>query len=132
MSAVDTKGAVPEARSPHFVWLLFGACAAPIFWLGQLMLSYAISAAICYPDDTPRMTGPGSLSVLLMVFDAIALAASLGGGAISLSGWLRTRGDGEDNRSRFLALWGMMSSLWFFFAILFNAIASVLAPLCGE
>ena len=35
-----------------------------------------------------------------------------------------------EGRDRFLALWGMMSSLWFFCAILFNAIASVMVPLC--
>lgn len=128
MSAVDPVGAAPEARSPAFLWLLLGCIAAPIFWLGQLMLSYAISAVTCYPGDAPHQSGPGSLIVLLMVFDAIALAASLAGGAIALSTWLR----GVQGRDRFLAIWGLMSSLWFFFAISFNAIASVLAPLCGE
>jgi hypothetical protein len=31
---------------------------------------------------------------------------------------------------RFLAIWGLMSSLWFFGAILFNTIATIVAPLC--
>ena len=38
--------------------------------------------------------------------------------------------DAGEGRNRFLALWGMMSSLWFFAAILFNIIASVTVPPC--
>jgi len=142
VSLADPVGAGPEARRPAFLWLLFGCCAAPLFWIGQLVLGYAVAAYACYPGDGPLMTPPVSLFALLIAFDAIALAACFAGGAVSLSAWLRTRKEEDgglrrtmhvgEGRSRFLALWGLMSSLWFFFAILFNTIASVLAPLCGE
>ena len=37
----------------------------------------------------------------------------------------------RQGRNRFLALWGMMSSLWFFAAILFNVFASIMVPPCA-
>lgn len=129
MSAMDRIGAAPEARQPRFLWLMFGCTAAPTFWIVQVMLSYMVTAMACYPGDRPLVSAPGSLFTMLAVFDAVALVASFAGGAVSLLAWLRTHGD---NHARLLALWGLMSSLWFFFAILFNTIASVLAPLCGE
>ncbi|HVW73170.1 MAG TPA: hypothetical protein VHC39_06000 [Rhizomicrobium sp.] len=142
MSAIDPVGPAPETRRPSFWWLMVGNCAAPIFWIGQLVLGYGVTSLVCYPGDTPRMAAPGSLLAVLIVFDGIALAAAVAGGAISLAAWRRSRDEGEggiahtlhvaQGRTRFLALWGMLSSLWFFFAILFNTIASVLAPLCGE
>ncbi|HEY4075480.1 MAG TPA: hypothetical protein VGM26_00985 [Rhizomicrobium sp.] len=141
MSMVDPIGPAPETRTVRFLWLLFGASAAPLFWLGQLLLSYAITAHVCYPGDHPEtLQETGPLLVTLIVFDVIALAASAGGALVSWRLWQR----GEDRhserqftlhvrevRARFLALWGVMSSIWFFFAILFNVIASVTVPPCA-
>jgi hypothetical protein len=74
------------------------------------------------------------------LFDVVALIACTAGGLVSWRAWRRSShakaqdehhllhtGEGRD---RFLAMWGMMSSLWFFFAILFNAIASITVPPC--
>jgi hypothetical protein len=44
--------------------------------------------------------------------------------------WRIWRRGASKGRDRFLALWGMMSSLWFFAAILFNVFASILVPPC--
>ncbi len=132
----DPIGAAPEARSVRFIVLLFGACAAPIFWLGQLMLGYGVTAQRCYPGDHPLNLATGALSGPLMLFDAVAFLACAAGALASWRCWHRIRAGarpvprtGED-RNRFLAMWGMLSSLWFFFAILFNAIASVMVPPC--
>jgi hypothetical protein len=35
-----------------------------------------------------------------------------------------------EGRDRFLAMWGLLSSLWFFFAILFSTIASLTVTPC--
>jgi hypothetical protein len=138
MSAVDPVGPAPEAQRPGFVWLVFGCSVPPLFWAGQLILGYAVSAFACYPGDMPRMGPPVFLSSLLMVFDAVALAAALLGGVMSFSAWrqqvnagIRTP-NGSDGRIRLLALWGLMSSLGFLVAILFGSMASVMAPICGE
>ena len=140
MSVVDRTGPAPEARSANFVMLLLACAAAPIFWAGQVMASYAVSAYVCYPGDAPRSSAPSFLLNLLIAFDVVALAAALLGGAISLFAWREARRqqpsaqplDLSAGRTRLLALWGLMSSLWFFFAILFNVIASLWVPLCAN
>jgi hypothetical protein len=135
----DPIGAAPEARSASFLVLLFGCIAAPVFWTGQLMLGFGVSAHACYPGDHPILldrTGP--LFTAMIVFDAVALVACAAGAAVSWSAWRKVRQTGGqshtlhtgEGRSRFLAMWGMLSSAWFFLAILFNIIASVMVPSC--
>lgn len=125
----DAVGPAPETRSPRFLWLLFGASAAPLAWLGQMMLAYAITAKACYPADHPVTPGTAApLFVVLMLFDVVALAACASGGLVSWRAWRQgRRGSGH---GRFLALWGLMSSLWFAAAILFNVVASLMVPPC--
>lgn len=127
MTILDPTGPAPEAHSPRFLWLLFGCAAAPLAWLGQMMLAYGVTAYICYPGDHPvRLPSHGGLLAAIAVFDVAALALCAAGAAVSWRGWRQVRtGEG---RNRFLALWGLMSSLWFFTAILFNAIASFVPP----
>ena len=123
----DPIGPAPEIRSPRFLWLLFGACAAPLAWLGQMMLGYGVTATVCYPGDHPvGLSSNGLLFAVLIAFDVIALALCAAGAWVSWSYWRRVL----QGRNRFLALWGLMSSLWFFAAILFNAIASVAVLPC--
>jgi CRISPR-associated DxTHG motif protein len=137
----DPVGAAPETHSVRFLTLLFGACAAPIVWLGQLMLGYGVSAYVCYPGDHPQsLIATGPLFSALMVFDVVALIVCAASGLISWRAWRRSTSDKAhgsrhvlhtgEGRDRFLALWGIMSSLWFFAAILFNVIASVTVPPC--
>jgi hypothetical protein len=128
MTVLDPTGPAPETREPRFLWLLFGCSAAPLFWLGQLMLGYGVTAQFCYPGDHPvRLSATGPLFAALIAFDLIALAGCAASAWISWRGWQRVRPVG---RNRFMALWGLMSSLWFFAAILFNVIASIMVPPC--
>jgi hypothetical protein len=134
---MDPVGAAPETRSVKFITLLFGACAAPIFWLGQLILAYAATSYVCYPGDHPVMPRlPGALVTTMIVFDIVALAACAAGALVSWRAWRRVARDHRhtlhtgEGRDRFLAMWGLLSSLWFFLAILFNAIASITVPPC--
>jgi hypothetical protein len=125
----DPVGPAPEARSVRFHWLLFGAFAAPLAWLGHMMLGYGVTAYVCYPADHPVMrTATGPLFAALLLFDALALAACIASGLVSWRAWQTMRtGQG---RNRFLALAGGMSSLWFAAAVLFNIIASLVVPSC--
>ena len=121
----DVIGPAPETREPRFLWLLFGACAAPLAWLGQMMLGYGVTAFACYPADHPvPLASHGALAAAVVAFDVIALALCAAGALVS---W-RLRRRVQSGRNRMLALWGLMSSLWFFVAILFNAIASFVPP----
>lgn len=128
MTALDPVGPAPEARQPRFLWLLFGCAAAPLAWLGHVVLAYGVTAYVCYPADHPVAVSTNWLFVSLIAFDLMSLVISLAGAQVSWRIWTRVR-SGE-GRNRFLALWGLMSSLWFFVAILFNVIASLVVPPC--
>jgi hypothetical protein len=136
---MDPVGAAPETRTVHFLTLLFGASAAPLFWTGQVLLGYGITAYACYPGDHPvQITFGGAISDAVLAFDIVALIACAAGGLVSWRSWRKVReGHGHrqtlhtgEGRDRFLAMWGLLSSLWFFFAVLFNTIASLTVTPC--
>jgi hypothetical protein len=128
------------ARRPGFLALMFANIAAPIFWLGQLMLSYLVSSLACYGSDHPTTLASGTaLQTALYAFDAVAIVAALAGGTVAFLSWRAVRDSGEESgfvakmsqsRTRFMAQWGMMSSLWFLGAIAFNTIATATVRLC--
>jgi hypothetical protein len=137
----DIAHPAPYRDRVSFWTLMFGCCAAPIFWLGQLMLGYWVSAQICYGSDHPTVTSaPETLHSALIAFDAVAIVAALVGGTVSLHSWRITQEEKSggahhalhtgEGRARFMALWGIMSSLWFLCAIIFNTIGSTVVPLC--
>jgi hypothetical protein len=126
-TVLDPIGPAPETHQAPFLWLLFGASAAPLCWLGQMMLGYGVTAYICYPGDHPiGQTATGPVLAALIAFDLVALAGGTAGGWVS---WRLSRRKASP-RNRFLALWGVMSSLCFFAAILFNVLASLVVPIC--
>jgi hypothetical protein len=120
--------------------LIVGASAAPILWLAQMLLSYGISADVCvgFTWATAVFTRT-ALHDTLFAFDAIAACGAIGGGLLSYRSWrlAGTTGGGgppatadPEDATRFLAHWGMLSSLWFFAAIVFNTIASIMISPC--
>jgi len=127
---------MPPIQAPRRFWLsMLGACAAPIFWIGQLVLGYWVSAEACYGSDHPGAAmAAGSLRSLLVAFDAVAILAALAGGAASYAVFHTARADAStvESRTRFLAIWGLLSSLWFLAAIVFNTIVSLGVPSCGS
>jgi hypothetical protein len=138
-----TTHPAPHRDKVSFWALMFGCCAAPIFWLGQLTLGYWISAQVCYGSDHPTVTdAPGTLYSALIVFDAVAIVFAILGGIVSWMSWNATQGEKKggahealhtgEGRARFMALWGIMSSLWFLGAIVFGTIGSMVVPLCAR
>ena len=131
----------PHRDKVSFWALMFGCCAAPLFWIGQLTLGYWASAQVCYGSDHPTVTDmPGTLHTALIVFDIVAILAAVTGGIVSFTSWRATQEEKKggahhalqvgQGRARFMALWGIMSSLWFLGAIVFNTIGSLTMPLC--
>lgn len=126
--------------TPRPLLLVVAAATAPIFWLGQVLLSYLVTAQGCYPGDAPRPAAAlPALQMTIWTFDALALAAALAGGAISLWAWRGMRGAPQEaiatranGRDRFLVLWGLCANLGFFLAIVFNAIATVTVTPCAS
>jgi hypothetical protein len=130
----------PHRHLVSFLRLLFGATAAPIFWLGQLMLGFSVTAWACYGGDHPTAPALAPLHAALAAFDGIAITAAAAGGIVAYASWRSLRGEKPggheaaletgEGRARFLALWGIMSSAIFLAAILFTTIATVGVPLC--
>jgi len=133
---------LPPLRAPRrFLLGMFGACAPPIFWTGQLLLGYGVSSIACYGSDHPTpIDWTGGLRGILAGFDAVAILVAVAGGAVSIR-LMRNAGIEHDahgigtqvqveSRVRFLAVWGALSSLWFLAAIVFNTVTSLTVPLC--
>jgi hypothetical protein len=115
--------------------------AAPLLWLAQMLISYALSADVCV--GLPSATAVFSAATLrntLFAGDAIAGLGAIAGGLLSYRTWhLAGRASAGEtlsdavarrDRTRFLAEWGLWSSLWFFGAIVFNTIASIMVAPC--
>lgn len=137
----DATHPAPHRHRVSFLALIFGACAAPLFWLGQLVLGYGASAVACYGTDHPTsIESDTALRTLLIMFDAIAIIVALIGGIVAYMCWRAVRSEKEDGqqhaidvgdgRARFMAQWGIWSSACFFLAIIFSTIASIMVPLC--
>ncbi|HVV64984.1 MAG TPA: hypothetical protein VHC42_05915 [Rhizomicrobium sp.] len=147
MSEASSHSNVPGPRSPvGLAPLFFGMIAAPILWIGHLWLSYAISSELCFPGPEPLSlrldpSVAGTLRPLLIAFDAAALVIAAAGGIVAWRCWTASRGEGRDwitdafgigvGRSRFMSVWGMLSSAIFFGALVFATIASLATPLCA-
>jgi hypothetical protein len=135
---MSSAAQIPFRRTP-FPVLLYGAAIAPIFWLGQLMLGYAVTAFVCFPGDHPEPLNWPYLGSVLAGFNVVAILVAASGGLVALRSFRGIRrDDGQamsdlsvaQGRARFLALWGIFSSLCFFLAILFNTIAAITVPPC--
>lgn len=123
--------------------LLFGLFAAPIFWSGHEMTNYGLTNHFCFPGAVPLTTAPGEagwLWPLMLAFDVITLAVIAAAGWLAYRNWSLAREEAAghhealldvgEGRTRFLGLCGMLFSLLFFGATVFDLIALFLEPLC--
>lgn len=139
MSAPSSHPA-PHRHLLSFWTLLFGAAAAPLFWLGQMMLGFLVTADACFGGDRPTAAASSPLRTVLFAFDGAAIAAALAAGVVAYASWRTLRGEKQgghqtaletgEGRARFLALWGILSSAIFLAAIIFSTIATMGVPLC--
>ncbi len=122
----------------------FALAAAPLVWGAQLIIGYGVSSRVCFSGSTPHVSSaiawPGAVSLLLVV-EMLAMIVAVAGAVVAWRLWRATReeveGDAEDmieagkGRTRFLSLWGLMTSLGFAGAILFSLVGLLVVPLCG-
>jgi hypothetical protein len=130
-------------RSP-IALLLFGLAAGPAAWAVQLELGYGVSSFACFPHNAAlaRTPPPGWAGepAWLLALNIACLVLAFVGLAVSAICWRRTRGEkpGEaehllhvgEGRTRFLAACGVLTSLGFALAILFDTAAVVAVPSC--
>jgi hypothetical protein len=114
--------------------LWFGIGAAPTSWFLQLAVGYWAWAQRCYPADVPLsgQTAP-ALPATLLALDALCAVVAVAGFAAAFLVWRPLRAETPagtvlvhiaEGRTRFLAVWGMLSSGCFLVAILFATLLS--------
>lgn len=102
---------VPEQRRDLVLWT--GALLAPMAWATQLLVNYSITPSVCMNDQ----------KWLLHLVSLIALLIALGGALLARSAWTRLtpgstlEGDARESGRRFLALGGIVLSLFFLLVI---------------
>jgi hypothetical protein len=121
--------------------LFLGLFAGPLVWGLQLIINFAVAAHACYPGDTPFIGTPRhSIWAITLFINLLAAALALAGSALSYRHWRATRNEHHgsaghaleagEGRTRFLALWGVMTGCGFLLAILFNTLAFFMVPQC--
>jgi len=138
---VSIKHPAPQRHRVSLAALFFGLAAAPVAWNAQLLFGVALSAHACYPRDVPLALPIWSgLWSILVAIDVAAILLAIAGGLVSFRSWRLTseeaagsahhlldRGEG---RTRFLAMFGILTSVLFALGLLFATAAVFLVPLC--
>ena len=125
--------------------LAFGVAGGPLAWGVHLVVNYGIASHACFPGAVAAQPAAarrqavcgGSCSASISIAIAVAAAAAL----VSYRSWRATRrefagraGDlieiGE-GRTRFLALWGLLTGVGFLLAVVFDGVALWVVPLCA-
>jgi hypothetical protein len=124
-------------------WLLFTAIGAgPMLWLAQLLIGFAFSSHLCFPDRPrlPPLSVPAWMDPLLIAANVVAIALTAVAAVIGWRLLVSTSGEHDDQpggmvdagegRTRFLAIWALVTSGLFLAAIVFNTINLVMLPSC--
>jgi hypothetical protein len=139
----------PEHPSPYrgrvsIGLLLFGVFAGPIAWSGQFVANYILAVDPCFlthvVNTEPIARGRSDWLAILIV-NLVAALLAIAGGLVSLRIWGVSRHehpgtaseavDAGEGRTRFLAIWGIMTGFGFLAAILFDTVAVFLVPRCS-
>jgi hypothetical protein len=132
----------PQRHDVSVVWLLFGVAAAPLAWIVQTSLNYAVASRACYPFATRHLyTATNGLWPVLFIATAVALAIGTAAAFAAWTAWrtVRTEHPGGahqameigEGRTRFTAAAGLMISGLFVAAVIFNAVGLFVVPPCG-
>jgi len=137
MTASSTSSVLPEHPSQRRAVgpfrQVFGLLASPLAWSADELFSYGAASYLCRTKASGSgqpLTVPGSLWFWVLI--AITLAIAVAGFVVAIGNWRRTREGLGDERSRFVAMCGMLISGGFLIAFVFMLANLILAPLCGQ
>jgi hypothetical protein len=125
--------------------LAIGLLAAPLAWFVQLVVAYGLASHACFPRDLSlpgAFDGWGWAWTASLVLNLLALLACAAAALLCWRQWRRTRGEASgshghlieagEGRTRFLAILGLWSGVWFAIAVVAGTILLLEVPLCGS
>jgi len=129
-----------RARAPCAA-LAFGLLAAPIGWALHLLVNYSIAGNYCAGTAlTAATTGSDDTISAIFLVDLMAVVLAIAGAYIAFELWERTRQETEgsahhlvqsgEGRTRFLAMCGVLTSILFGLAVIFDVIGVMAGPPC--
>ncbi|MBL1264264.1 hypothetical protein [Candidatus Methylomicrobium oryzae] len=136
----------PFHPSPHreevgLTSLWIGILGAPLIWMALEMVSSALTASLCKTDTTsiaPQHTD--TVWQYLLPINLVAFLLALIAAGVAINNWRKVRheraGSAHDlleigeGRTRFLAMFGLLTSGGFLIALIFSALMLFLVPLC--
>ena len=137
-----TDRAHPAPHRHRAGLMILGAAlfATPAVWGLRLVLNYALDSYFCYPGSIRKYALPGWTWPTLLGVDALAIAVAVLAAVLSWRNWRRTRDKVRssgplieigEGRTRFLALWGLMTGVGFAVAGAFDLLALWIVPVCA-
>lgn len=129
-------------RSELNPWAVgFALLGAPAAWAVQLTLSYGLVGHACFPMTLPLETPVWTpVWPWLAAISLAAILVGLAAGWVAWRNWRKVRHeqpgshhrllDAGEGRTRFLAMWGMLTSLMFLITLVFSSVNLLLVPLC--
>jgi hypothetical protein len=132
----------PHAQQVSLLHQAVGVAAAPVAWVIRLMANLALASSACLPGSplpgeplSGRSAGPAMYGV-----DTAALLVALAAAFLAYRDWRSTKAEKPgshhhllevgEGRARFLALSGIIVSLGFALATIFDVLALLIVPLC--
>lgn len=136
MAEVTYSNPPEHARLPVGFVLAFAVYGAPVAWLMQLIVNYALSAHACYPINIPLMTPVwGPLWWILIGIDMAAMIVAGGAFFVALGQWRAWRGASMshigERRNRYIAQWAVLTSALFSIAVVFTIVMLFIEPVCN-
>ena len=137
---MEVGSPVPRPRV-SLAAIAFGILAGPTAWGLALLSLYAIASHNCFSGDMPREIALWNNEWLLAAIAGAALAVCIVAGLVSYRFWRDTYGERFDwarliqfgeGRSRFLAMWGALTSLLFAILMVVSLVSLVVVPSCGS
>jgi hypothetical protein len=124
-----------EARLPVGFALNYAIFAAPLAWMVQLVVGYALASHACYPHRIPLVAPVWSgLWGVLIAVDFIAVIIAGLAVAAAYAQWIAWRGADlrhiGQRRNRYLARWAMLTSALFTIAVIFTIVMLFIEPVC--
>jgi hypothetical protein len=119
----------------------FAVVGSPVAWSLEMLVSFPLAAHACFPKDVPVLspTTPGLAGILTGIAIALFVVGVLATAA-SMVCWWRTRNEKSggthqllevgEGRTRFIALCGLIISIGFLIALIFEATALYVVRSC--